>query len=78
MLNFPLPPHFLFSHVQSFPASSLQYELLFVYGGFAVHEGRGGLYEEAVTILCCLCCSIVYTGRYPESLADKSFDNTGC
>lgn len=51
--------------------------------GIALHKGGGQLYEETVRIgLPYKSCSFgligLFTSRYPEALADSSFDNTGC
>jgi len=65
------------------PAQSTQNEHLHHRQGIALHKGGGKLYEEAVsTELLYKACSSwlidLFTPRYPEALADSSFDNTGC
>lgn len=62
--------------------------------GFALHQGSGELHEEAVGCSLDTYYDVVISGmhssaiekplnpfvvpRYPEALADKTFDNTGC
>lgn len=66
------------------PCIQDEYEYVHDRQGFAFHHGSDKLHEKAVCSSgkqeadLTYAANALFTSRYPEALADKSFDNTGC